>query len=673
MERTYPLPRAERRVAGLGAVLAPLAVMIVALIPRLLDLGLFATMDEVNFWFMRSELFLSAMRAGNFAATAITDHPGVPTMWLGAASLVLRENLGLFGVHALSPQMFVALYELPITTVNALAVGVGYLLMRDLLPGPVALLGALLWALDPFVIAFARVLHVDALSGTFMMLSVLAACRYWFLTRRRRTLALSAVFAALAITTKSPGLILLPLLGSIGVFATWYGPQPRRFTRLLMDALLWAGVAVLSALLIWPALWAAPREAFYQIWLGYHAEGTQPHQLGNFYLGRPEPAPGFTFYPLALALRLTPISFIGLLALPWAWRRLPLTADARHALAGLAWFAITFTLAMGLFAKKFNRYLVPAFPAVDVLAAVGLVWLCAAVLGWFVRPRERGERWHPLALGVVALGAALNVASWQPYQMVAYNQLLGGAQVGAWAFKTGWGEGMNLVADWLNKQPNITGVLTVTTLKIGLQTYLVPGAQSLTPPEGPLPAQSGYVVVYVNDAQGVLFRPFTDFYGKAEPLEVIRLHGVPYAWIYEAPPTVGRQEDVAFGDAARLYGVTSPQQPAVGQPLLWRLAWQRSANIPAGTMLFAHLIGPDGQRYGQIDLPYPPDGSNPARFQQMELPLATPANAPPGSYRLLVGLYTPDGQRLPPSANAADPALDGPNVLVVDQIELAGP
>ena len=86
------------------------------------------------------------------------------------------------------------------------------------------------------------------------------------------------------------------------------------------------GVA-LSAVIIWPALWADPRAAFEQIWIGYHAEGTQPHELGNYYLGRPDPVPGLGFYPLALALRLTPISFVGLLALPWAWRRLPLAAD----------------------------------------------------------------------------------------------------------------------------------------------------------------------------------------------------------------------------------------------------------------------------------------------------------------------------------------------------------
>ena len=670
MERTLPTVRVARRTNTLAAIGLPLGIMLISLIPRLLDLGLFATMDEVNFWFKRSELFLDALRTGNFAATAITDHPGVPTMWLGAASLVLRDILGNFGVHALSPQMFVALYELPITLVNAIAVMVGYLLMRGLVPGPVAVLGALLWALDPFAIAFGRVLHVDALSGTFMTLSMLATCRYWFMSQRWRDLLLSAVFAALAMTTKSPGLILIPLAGSIGLFATWYGPQPRRYGALFRAGLVWAGLVAASALLIWPALWAAPLAAIDQIRIGYTAEGTQPHQLGNFYLGRPMRAPGFTFYPLAIAMRLTPLTFLGVLALPLAWRRLPLSPTARHSLAGLAWFVVVFTLAMGFFAKKFNRYIVPVFPALDILAAVGLVWLGMVVLGLVLRPRARAERWQPLALGAVTLAAALNVAFWQPYQMVAYNQLLGGATAGAWAFKTGWGEGMNLVADWLNKQPNITGVLTVTTLKVGLQTYMRPGAQSLTPPTEQMPEHSGYVVVYVNDAQGGLLPPFDQFYGKVEPLTVIKIHDVPYAWIYEAPPTITKRSDVAFGTGVTLYGINRPAQLARGTPMVWRLAWQPSATIPPGTMLFAHLIGPEGKRYAQIDVPYPVAGADTTRYHYLELPLATPADAPPGDYRLFIGLYTPDGPRLTLGAAAADPALDGPDALLLDEVKL---
>ncbi|NJO85271.1 MAG: hypothetical protein HC828_22685 [Blastochloris sp.] len=47
---------------------------LVALLPRLLDLGGFVTLDEINFWMGRAERFLNALQTGDFAATAISTH-----------------------------------------------------------------------------------------------------------------------------------------------------------------------------------------------------------------------------------------------------------------------------------------------------------------------------------------------------------------------------------------------------------------------------------------------------------------------------------------------------------------------------------------------------------------------------------------------------------------------
>jgi hypothetical protein len=89
-------------------------------------------------------------------------------------------------------------------------------------------------------------------------------------------------------------------------------------------------------------------------------------------------------------------------------------------------------------------------------------------------------------------------------------------------------------------------------------------------------------------------------------------------------------------------------------------------------MLFAHLMGPDGERYAQIDVPMAASGWESGRYPITELPLAIPANAPVGDYRLLIGLYDPaTGQRLPLEApTKADPALDGPDALLLSTIEV---
>ncbi len=91
-----------------------LLVLLVAAWPRLLDLGRFVTEDEGNYWLKRSDLFLRAIQSGNFGATAITDHPGVTTMWLGSAGIVLRRLL--FDAGIVTDQSFttmLALMELP--------------------------------------------------------------------------------------------------------------------------------------------------------------------------------------------------------------------------------------------------------------------------------------------------------------------------------------------------------------------------------------------------------------------------------------------------------------------------------------------------------------------------------------------------------------------------------
>ena len=74
-------------------LLGYLAIGLAALLPRVLALGLFITDDEANFWLTRSDIFLKAIRTGDFPATAISAHPGVTTMWLGAAGIVLRRAL----------------------------------------------------------------------------------------------------------------------------------------------------------------------------------------------------------------------------------------------------------------------------------------------------------------------------------------------------------------------------------------------------------------------------------------------------------------------------------------------------------------------------------------------------------------------------------------------------
>jgi 4-amino-4-deoxy-L-arabinose transferase-like glycosyltransferase len=642
-----------------------LLVALIALLPRVLNLGEFVTIDEVGAWMPRSAYFLAALANGNFAATAMSAHPGITTAWLGAIGILLHQLLA--GWALISPDDFaarLALMQLPLALVHSLAIVAGYWLLRRLFAPALALLAALLWACDPFVVGFNRILHVDGLMGSFATLSLLAGCVYWLRERRRQFLLVAGVCAALAVLSKSPAVVLGPTLLGIATFAAWQSARAEGmwpWRRELVALVLCALVALFTALLVWPALWADPAGAFARFTASVSEEGGEPHQSGNFFMGVAVEAPGPLFYPVALALRLTPLALLGLVLLALFWRRH--AAHERAVLAAIAWFTILFVAELSLFPKKFDRYLVPAFPALAILAAAGW-WATLATL--------QQARLRIACLAGVALLAATNLAWWHPYGLLAYNQLLGGTPRAAEVLHMGWGEGMQLVAAWLNKQPDSREVATVSTTVATLRPYLQPGVGTLLPPAGDsLPAEVGYAVLYMRSLQdGDLDPRLQQIAGNQPPIHTVWLHGVPYAQIYQVVPQPVERTSASFGEAIQLLGYT--RREAAANQLALTLFWQARSAAPT-VSLFAHLVGPDGQRVAQVDLPELSAGWAASRYYLTQLQLPLPAELAPGDYQLLIGFYDPQSfARLPISgATAADPAIAGPDALRL--IELTFP
>ncbi len=67
-----------------------LGLFVLALLPRALALGDFVTIDEASKWFERAERFQQALLAGDYVNTNQTGHPGVTTMWLGTAVMIIQ-------------------------------------------------------------------------------------------------------------------------------------------------------------------------------------------------------------------------------------------------------------------------------------------------------------------------------------------------------------------------------------------------------------------------------------------------------------------------------------------------------------------------------------------------------------------------------------------------------
>lgn len=419
------------------ALVGALLLIVLALVPRLLAPGDFWTADEAKHWSVRVDTFLPAVQEGNYAATNLVGHPGVTTMWLGSLGVLLHQGLANLGVvPADDPALYRMFLRVPIAIVTSLCIGGGYLLLRRLIGNRIALMTALLWIGDPFLVAHSKVLHVDALLTSFLLISMLAAMaavrlddfahagehlaeHAAFPRIRWGMLALSAITGGLALLTKSPSMILfpmIPLIALVGIFATARPLsallQPRRavaslprpsdssprrlvasspyrtntslFGILLLLLLVWGCIAAGTWIGLWPAAWLDPIGSMMTVINEIFRNGAEPHGWGNFFMGRVVGDPGPLFYPVAIDLRLNPASMIGLFAAAGAAivflatrrnqsRCTPLIQSPAFVL--LVLFALVFTAIMTILAKKFDRYVLPVFPILDMVAAYGLLWL----------------------------------------------------------------------------------------------------------------------------------------------------------------------------------------------------------------------------------------------------------------------------------------------------------
>ncbi len=718
---------------------------IISLALRTADLGSFANEDEVRYWLSRSQTFLNALQTGDFGATAITTHPGVTTMWLGSVGILLRRALRAWHiVQEIDFPLRLALMRLPVVLVHTGGVLFGYAMLRRMLPPLTAALAALLWATDPFVLAFSRVLHVDGLAMTFATLSILAGCLYWYHNAKLRWWILSGVFAALAILSKSPALVLgavaggMALLWILHAWRTQHNipantpPALATLADLVWTAtqrlLLWGSVLALTMVIVWPSFWVDPMRVYTLMRVGVEVEGGSPHVQGNYFLGREDNEPGMLFYPVALALRTTPWSLAGLLLLPWAMGLLqrskllpapptsaPIMGEgepphpspfsfvagegqrmgiARRGrglsedksprmqdIALLAGYALLFVVGLSLFPKKLNRYLIPIFPTLDILATVGLVWGIGKLQAIWQAWRSPTARFViPAAATLLALAALFNAIWYHPYGIAYFNQVLGGPRMGAWAFLIGHGEGLEQVAAFLNAQPDTTGVVTVTTMPPPLQLYLKHGAYAGPPDGDKLPDKTGYVAIYVRNVWGVALPPFDQFYQRKPTVFKVTIHGVAYAWVYQVPRPLPHQSSAQFGEAIGLhsYAIDSTAVRSSGT-LSVTTQWEVHRPVSQDVMLFVHVFNEAGEKIAQIDVP--PGGADrlpttwhPNGYVSWVHPVPLPADLPNGQYFVTIGLYEPSTfARLPLSGtDSPHPAApdDGEHALVLPKVVL---
>ncbi len=663
----------ERRSRQVAVWLLALLVLLAALLPRVVTLADFLTEDESFHWVWRVRHFSGAVRQELWAITNLTGHPGVTTMWLGTLGRWLAERFAvpLEGMAPGSANVaYLAMLRLPLALVNSLAVLLGYLLLRRLVRPGVALLAALLWALSPFLIAHSRLLHLDALVTSFMTLSVL--CLLLATTRSASArgtdwlaVAGSGALAGLALLTKAPSLLLLPLAGLLLVPGSPALSLWQRFVWIVPRYVLWLLVAALVFTAGWPAMWVEPVQAVGAVLAEVADNGAVPHHTGNFFLGQPVADPGPLFYPAVVLWRSTPLLLIGLLLLPLALRRNwrdggAMAARERRVLLALGLFVLLFVAALTLAPKKFDRYLLPIWPSLAVLAAYGLLWL------W----QRAGSMRGPAARYLLAAGGALVLVGsllwYHPYYLAYFNPLVGGSATAQRVLLVGWGEGMEQVGAWLRSRPDVDRSPVLTWGPRTLEPFIPGRTMYLNRQHVAEPAS--YAVLYIRAAQRQESQPAQEYVrSSAPPLYTLRMYGIDYAHIYQPPIPYDAPIDAVYGEGLHLRGYSQAQ---IGSTLVITPSWNIQAAQPGGLFSFVHVLAPDGARIAQVDVPIDAGMFDTWQAGQQfgsPLPIPLPADMPAGDYRVVLGVYDPEtGTRIPLRQGEALPATAaGPETLLL--------
>lgn len=536
---------------------------------------------------------------------SLSPAPGVTTMWTGALGIIieylrrgapgsLSQFLQQIPFDPLDPAMLFSL-RLSGVLIAAAAVGLTYWWSRPLLGRWGALLAAGLLALDPFSLALSRVLGHDALVSTFMWLSLLAFIRV--ITSRQPNesantessanrpssilylpssifILYSGAFAGLATLSKYPAL-------SIGVFVAvtmfliyllnapciTHHPLSKVLSRWLIDMAWWSLTAALVFILLWPAMWVDPLGPVATIIGDALRAAAGSHPKGSFFLGQPVSDPGWLFYPLVALFRTTPVILVGILLALWqvVSRRMARRRERKSELTDqpdadpqplritfyvfiiLLAYILFYTLLVTYGGKKQDRYLLPTFPALTTLAAIGYLYA--------LRITRHASRTWLLSLLLLALQTAFVLPTY-PYYFSFYNPLAGGGQAAARLMQVGWGEGLNEAAAYLNTLPNAESLKVVSWYSTTFEPYFKGQAIykidddkiSRSPKPG---LAADYVVFYINQTQRLLPSEgaLQYFRASASPVYTVTLNGLDYAWIY---PSIGMQH--VFTGEVRLVG-----------------------------------------------------------------------------------------------------------------------
>jgi len=645
--------------------------------PRLSALNQYLIVDEADRWRWASE-FVQALNRGDLAGTLVGDgYPGIVPVWAeslwilleaGRRSFVEGQWIGQIGLahllHEWDRTDMLFQQRLPIVLMNTiLALTVVWAVWR-LFGARVALVSGVLIALDPFYLSDSRVNRAEAVITGLMTLSVLALI-FFYQRRQLRYVFISGVLGGLSFLTKIQALSILPAVALSGFLIYWDNRRnEKKLTSLpwlpiFKFGIVWGLAAGLTWFLLWPAMWVTPLETLTLVF-NYTTRKVGAEGVSLFFLGETyqDTDPGLFFYPFVFLMRLTPLVLLGLIGALW---RLTLPAFRASSSASnlsavkqfeadpfaikgtfiLIIYVLLYALVMTFGSHKQDRYLMPIFLGLDILAAMGLVYISYRLS----TIHAQFKKWEAGLLAGVLVIQLATVAPHHPYYYSYFNPLLGGGQTAARTLRIGWGEGMDQVGDYLAAKPNSRELVVSTRFTHNMLNFR---GEVIALGEDGRWTQADYLVLYIQQVQRRLDPSpgFLDYFLARSPEKVITLGGIDYAWIYPIPFTTPANPQISvFPDEAALLGYSWESDSTL------RLLW-KNLGLSVGRQLAVRLVGQQIETdwsLCQTDLAFATQAKTPGAYVESLCKPAVDSLSP--------GLYTVEFGLASRSSEVVDPVL----------------
>jgi hypothetical protein len=212
--------------------------------------------------------------------------------------------------------------------------------------------------------------------------------------------------------------------------------------------------------------------------------------------------------------------------------------QVRLTVNGLLLMVLVITVLMSFGEKKFDRYILPVYPALDLVAGLG--WF--ALFWQLMQNKWRGVlHYAPIFIAVVVIliqiGDSMRTF---PYYLSYYNPLLGGSRKAPEVMQIGWGEGLDQAAEYINAKPNGDKLKVASWYPEGCFSYFFDGNNlpmeyftDTSSDQWKRFTSADYAVVYINQWQRQIPEAVLEYVSQLTPEHSIWINGLEYARIYK--------------------------------------------------------------------------------------------------------------------------------------------